>query len=97
VVRHQKAGYTHNALLIWAVPPSRCDAVGTLLASYPEITHCYERMPPFEGKYTIFSMVHFGQDGGKALIKRLTDAVSIQDYKILTSEEEFKKSSMEYF
>ncbi|MBN1381969.1 MAG: Lrp/AsnC family transcriptional regulator [Deltaproteobacteria bacterium] len=97
IVGHQRAGYTNNAMVIWAVPPSQCEAVGNLFTSYPEITHCYERTPPFEGKYNIFCMVHFGETGREALIQKMSDAASVQDYKILISEKEFKKSSMEYF
>ncbi|MBN1664796.1 MAG: Lrp/AsnC family transcriptional regulator [Deltaproteobacteria bacterium] len=97
IVKHQRAGYTRNAMLIWACPSSLCEAVGNLFASYPEITHCYERTPPFEGKYNIFSMVHFKQGSGEALIEKLSDASSIRDFKVLITEEEFKKSSMEYF
>jgi len=97
IVRHQRAGFTDNAMLIWAVPQECCEAVGKRLATYPEITHCYERTPPFEGKYNLFCMVHFGKTGREELMCRLSTAAGITDYKILVSEEEFKKSSMEYF
>jgi DNA-binding Lrp family transcriptional regulator len=97
IVKHQQAGYTINAMVIWAVPPPQCEAVGSLFAAYPEITHCYERTPPFEGKYNIFCMVHCRESGLTELIGKLSEASSITDYQVLTSEEEFKKSSMEYF
>ena len=50
IVRHQKAGFKRNAMLLWAVPPSRSEAAGNILASFPEITHCYQRTPAFAGK-----------------------------------------------
>lgn len=97
IIRHQKAGYTENAMVVWAVPEGRCEAAGNILASFPEITHCYERTPPFEGKYAIFTMVHFRSGENDAVIQKLSDAAGIKDFKVLTSVEEYKKSSMEYF
>jgi DNA-binding Lrp family transcriptional regulator len=97
VIRHQKAGYTQNAMVIWAVPEDQHEAAGNILASFPEITHCYERTPPFEGKYAIFTMVHFREGEGDGVIRKLSEASGIRDFKVLTSEEEYKKSSMEYF
>ena len=97
ILRHQKVGYTENAMVVWAVPSRHCEKAGNLLASFREITHCYERTPPFEGKYTLFTMVHFRSGEEKAVIQKLSAASGIKDFKVLTSVEEYKKSSMEYF
>lgn len=97
VIRHQKAGYTQNAMVVWAVPEDQRETVGNILASFPEVTHCYARTPEFEGKYAIFTMVHFRDGENRTVIQKLADAAGIKDYKVLTSEEEYKKSSMEYF
>jgi DNA-binding Lrp family transcriptional regulator len=97
VIRHQKAGYTQNAMVVWAVPEDQREATGNVLASFPEVTHCYERTPLFEGKYAIFTMVHFRAGKSEAVIQKLSDAAGVKEFKVLTSEEEYKKSSMEYF
>ena len=104
ILRHQKAGFKRNAMLLWAVPPSKSEAVGNILASFPEITHCYQRTPAFAGKYNIFTMIHLRDNGHglrdneyELLIQRLSSATGIKDYLLLISEEEFKKNSMEYF
>ena len=107
VLRHQRAGFSENAMVVWAVPEERCEEAGSLLASYKEITHCYERTPPLEGVYNIFTMVHLATGGGeeetpgKDRMEEFTAGVSsvigIGKYKILRSLEEFKKNSMEYF
>jgi len=97
IVRHQKVGYEKNAMVVWAVPQGACEATGQQFASFPEITHCYERTPPFEGKYNLFTMIHFRKDKPEKLIERLATLSGIRDYKILLSVEEFKKSSMAYF
>ena len=97
IVRHQLAGYTRNAMVVWAVPPDHLDDVGKRLASFSEITHCYERSPAFEGKYTLFTMVHFRKDADVDLLGKIAAAVEVVDYRLLRSVEEFKKISMEYF
>ena len=106
VLRHTSAGFSENAMVVWAVPEERCEEAGSLLASYREISHCYERIPPLEGVYNIFTMVHLaGRDpeetSGKDRLEEFTagvsSAIGVRKYKILRSLEEFKKSSMEYF
>ncbi|MEN6487509.1 MAG: Lrp/AsnC family transcriptional regulator, partial [Smithella sp.] len=47
ILRHQKAGYTKNALIIWAVPPDQIENAGKILAAFPFISHLYERNPAF--------------------------------------------------
>jgi DNA-binding Lrp family transcriptional regulator len=97
IVRHREAGFTGNAMIVWAVPEDRCEQVGQVLSSFPEITHCYKRSPAFEGKFNLFSMIHLRQQDIEAKIEAISAAAGIQDYQVLVSEEEFKKSSMEYF
>jgi len=97
ILRHQKAGFTRNAMVIWAASQDKIDATGRTLASFREVTHCYERTPPFAGKYSIFSMVHCREGEQKRILKKLSKAAGIKDFKILISEKEYKKSSMEYY
>lgn len=97
IVRHQKIGFTRNAMVVWAVPEERVDAVGKTLASFREITHCYERKPLFLDKYNLFSMIHLKDAEPESFIRGMAAQLDIPDYQILLSEEELKKSSMEYF
>lgn len=97
ILRHQKAGFVHNAMVIWAVPLEKCKSIGHTLASFAEVTHCYERVPPFGGKYNIFTMIHFQEENQESIIQKLSQVAGIKDFKVLASEEEYKKNSMEYF
>lgn len=97
ILRHQKAGFPHNAMVVWAVPQGGIEFAGRTLASFKEVTHCYERTPPLEGRYNVFTMVHFSEEDQESVIHRLSQETRIKDFKVLTSEEEYKKSSMEYF
>ena len=42
-LRHQKAGYGHNAMVAWRVPEADSEALGRAMAARPEISHCYRR------------------------------------------------------
>jgi DNA-binding Lrp family transcriptional regulator len=97
IVRHQRVGYTHNVMVLWAVPPEGTEAAGKALSGYREVTHCYERTPPYEGRYNLFTMVHFRQETDEALLRDMAAAAGVSDFKVLRSLEEFKKNSMEYF
>jgi DNA-binding Lrp family transcriptional regulator len=97
LLRHQKAGVTRNAMVVWAVPPDRTEEAGSVFASFPEITHCYERRPPFQGRYNLFTMIHAGKSSLEELMARIASKAGVGDYQVLESLEEFKKSSMEYY
>jgi siroheme decarboxylase len=97
ILRHQRAGITRNAMVVWAVPPSRTEETGAVFASFREITHCYERCPPFQGRYNLFTMIHAGKGSLEKIIGTISSKAGIGDYQVLESLEEFKKSSMEYF
>lgn len=97
ILRHEKAGFSNNAMAIWAVPAERVDEVGTFFAGYPEITHCYERTPPFLGRYNLFTMVHLSPAQNRSFFSKLASEAGVSDYEILESVEEFKKTSMEYY
>jgi DNA-binding Lrp family transcriptional regulator len=97
ILRHEQAGFNNNAMVVWAVPPERVDEVGLLLASFPEVTHCYERQPPFDGRYNLFTMIHLGPGQGPDFFRQLAQKAAVTAYEVLESVEEFKKTSMEYF
>lgn len=97
IVRHQKVGYTHNVMVLWAVPPAHTEAAGKALSFFAEVTHCYERTPPFAGRYNLFTMVHFRNEADEVLLREMAAAAGVADFRVLRSMEEFKKNSMEYF
>jgi len=98
MIRHIEAGIGFNGMIVWKVPPERVDEVGNLLASFPEVTHCYER-PPFGSKGgNLFTMVHAPSEAGcLEIVRKMEEATGVRDYEILFSERELKKVSMTYF
>ncbi len=97
ILRHQKAGYKKNALVVWSVPAGKIKKAGDIFASFPFISHCYERKPAFKKKYNIFTMLHSSNKNYSSLIRKMEIASGINDYLILESIQEYKKISPEYF
>ncbi|MEE9911447.1 MAG: Lrp/AsnC family transcriptional regulator [Deltaproteobacteria bacterium] len=97
ILRHQKAGYSKNALVMWSIPSDAIDDAGRIFASLAFISHCYERKPAFQGKYNLFTMIHAQDDNISPLINRMSQLVNNGDFLILESLQEYKKTSPEYF
>lgn len=97
ILRHQKAGYTRNALVIWSVPADQIEKAGKTVAAFPFISHCYERNPAFQNKYNLFTMLHAQNDNIAAIIDKIAESINCRDFLILESLEEYKKISPEYF
>lgn len=97
ILRHQKAGYTKNALVVWSVPEELTQRAGQIMAASGAVSHCYERHPAFLGKFNLFTMLHARDEDVLSLIKKMAAATGIHDYLILESIKEYKKKSPEYF
>lgn len=97
-LRHQEAGFSSNAMVVWNIPEERIEEVGNTIAEFKEVTHCYQRNPQKDWPYNLYSMVH-GADHKDCheIARRISLKVNVRDYTLLFSEKEFKKTSMEYF
>ncbi len=42
-IKHQRTGYTHNAMVAWRIAPEDVDEAGRQAAEFPGISHCYYR------------------------------------------------------
>ncbi|PTA68866.1 siroheme decarboxylase subunit alpha [Deinococcus arcticus] len=99
VFRHQKAGFTFNAMGVWAVPQEEVAEVGRQMAEFKAVSHCYLRPTYPEWPYTIFTMVH-GRSKEEAFgkIKAIEQEVaSGVDHAILYSTKEYKKIRLEFY
>jgi DNA-binding Lrp family transcriptional regulator len=98
VLIHRRAGFLANGMGVWEVAPADCDRVGRIMASFPEVTHCYRR-PRFSGwPYTLYTMIHgHTRAECRAVAKRLSKTTGITRYNILFSTREFKKTSPIYY
>ncbi len=97
-LRHQEAGYSSNAMAAWMVPEGRVEEVGRVMASFREVSHCYQRRPAKGWRYNLYTMIH-GDDPEQCRRKAedMSKKSGVEEYVLLFSEKEFKKTSMEYF
>lgn len=97
-LRHQEAGFSSNAMGAWLVPEERMEEFGGLMAGIREITHCYQRRPWKDWPYNLYTMIHGEtRDECSRIAERISQCTGIDDYVLLFSEKEFKKTSMKYF
>lgn len=97
-LRHQLAGYKANAMVAWYVPEDDMEEIGPLMASFKEVSHCYERKVQGTWKYNLFTMIH-GRSKKECqdIARRIAEHTGIKDYVFLLSLKEFKKTSPRYF
>jgi len=97
-LRHQRTGYSANAMVAWQVIEDRMDEVGEKMAAFRQVSHCYRRNPTVSWPYNLYTMVHAGDEPScRETAREMAEAAEIDDYAILFSREELKKTSMVYF
>ncbi|RNC29725.1 MAG: hypothetical protein AWM53_00342 [Candidatus Dichloromethanomonas elyunquensis] len=98
VLKHQKVGFTSNAMGVWIVPEDKIDACGYRMAQFKEVSHCYKRQTFPGWPYNLFTMIHgHTEKECSEIAERISHDTGIKDYKMLFSLSELKKSSMRYF
>lgn len=97
ILRHHQAGFTANGMSVWNIPDMQVERVGTLMAEFPEVSHCYQRPRLPDWRYNLFAMIHGRSENEcRQIAERIAAATGIDDYDMLFSTREFKKSSMQY-
>ena len=98
ILRHRQVGFTANGMIVWKVPEDRIKQVGETLGSFPQVSHCYERPTYADWPYNVFSMIHCKtHDEAYEVAKTIQDQIHVDEYNILFSSREFKKTRVEYF
>jgi len=98
ILRHQKAGYQGNAMVVWKVPEDQVSRVSRAMTSLANVSHCYLRIPLPHWPYNLYTMVHGrGEADCRLAAKKIAKATGLKDYRLLFSRREHKKSSMLYF
>ena len=97
-LRHELAGFHANAMVAWRVPEDKVEKSGNLMAGFREVSHCYQRRIHGEWKYNLFTMIH-GKNNKDCehIAKKIADMVEVNEYVVLISLKEYKKTSPKYF
>ena len=98
VLHHRKAGFMANGMGVWKVPSEQSEEVGKKMAAHPAVTHCYERPTFPDWPYTHFTMIHAtSREGCEEVAREISEATTINDYMLLYSTREYKKTRVRYF
>ncbi|MBD5553248.1 MAG: Lrp/AsnC family transcriptional regulator [Desulfovibrio sp.] len=98
-IRHQRAGWGHNAMVAWAATREQADACALDLTANQFVSHAYFRPASApDWPYTFYTMVHGRSEAECAnVIAGLATSWPDLEYAVLRSQRELKKTSMIYF
>jgi siroheme decarboxylase len=98
ILRHREAGFSANGMVVWNVPENKVDETGYKIASFPQVSHCYQRPVYADWPFSLFSMIHARTtEAAETIASEISSTVGIKDYRILYSSREFKKERVKYF
>jgi DNA-binding Lrp family transcriptional regulator len=98
ILRHRRAGFLANGMGVWKMPEEEAEKLGFKIASFPQVTHCYQRPTYEDWPYRVFSMVHARtEDKVREVIEGIAADTGLEEYDILFSTREFKKTRVPYF
>ena len=97
-LRHQKTGFTANAMAAWQVDEERVEEVGNRLASFKQVSHCYRRNPTGDWPFNLYTMIHANdEESCRQTARNMSQEAGVENYSLLFSRKELKKTSMVYF
>jgi DNA-binding Lrp family transcriptional regulator len=97
-LRHQKTGFTANAMAAWQVDENRVEEVGNRLASFKQVSHCYRRNPTRDWPFNLYTMIHASdEESCRQTARNMSQEAGVENYSLLFSRRELKKTSMVYF
>lgn len=98
ILYHRRAGFSANGMGVWKVPEDRVLEVGSRMAAFRGISHCYQRPTYPDWPYSIFTMAHGrSKDECDAILDAIAEDTGIEERATLYSSTEFKKIRLLYF
>jgi siroheme decarboxylase len=97
-IKHHKTGFAANAMGVWTAPEDRIEEVGVIMASFKEVSHCYQRPKAPTWPANMYTMIHGrSREECEDVARRIREATGLPEPRLLYSVKEFKKTSMRYF
>jgi len=92
-VDQRRLGIVANALVAWDCDGRPVHEAGALLASFPCVTHCYERRSvPGRWDYSLYTVHHgHSREEVEEEVRRLAEKAGLFRYVVLFSTREFKR------
>ncbi len=98
ILNHRQVGFHANGMIVWNCPEERVDEMGRVLASYPEVSHCYYRPSYPEWPFNLYAMIHGrSPEECRTVARKLASSIGLDTFRILFSTREFKKIRLKLF
>lgn len=94
ILKHDLAGFTTNAMIVFEIEDSECDLAGSQLAEFAFISHCYRRETYPDWPYNVYAMVHANNMSDfDHKLSLIVQKIVSKAMLVLFSVKEYKKSS----
>jgi len=92
IINHFKVDLGAGAMVVWQVEPERIVEIGRAFAGFKEVSHAYACQTCHDWPYNLYTMIH-GKSAGevKQVVRHMSRACSVCNYRILVTEKELKK------
>lgn len=100
VLGHRKAGFGANAMGVWAGPEDdgELERLGSTMAAFQAVSHCYRRPSYPDWPYNLFTMVHGrSREECEKTLDAIRQATELDKPLALYSSREYKKVRVRYF
>jgi DNA-binding Lrp family transcriptional regulator len=98
ILFHRRAGFSANGMGVWKVPDDRILEIGSRMAAFRGISHCYQRPTYEDWPYSVFTMAHGrSKEECDAILDSIAESTGIDERATLYSSTEFKKIRLLYF
>ncbi len=98
ILFHRRAGFSANGMGVWRVPDDRVLELGSRMAAFRGISHCYQRPTYKDWPYSVFTMAHGrSKEECDAILDSIAADTGISERATLYSSTEFKKIRLLYF
>jgi DNA-binding Lrp family transcriptional regulator len=68
------------------------------MAGFREVSHCYRRSPTPQWPYNLYTMIHGqSEEACTKIARKMARKARVATYTMLFSQQELKKTSMNYF
>jgi len=97
-IAHRSAGIKANGMVVWDVPEDRLEEAGRRMAAHEMVSHCYARPRTARWPFRLYTMVHGRtREEVEAAVREIAAREKIENYKILFSMRELKKTETRMF
>ena len=92
IVNHFKLGRGTGAMVVWDVPEEDIEKIGELFASFPDVSHAYQRPTSKAWPYSLYTMVHASSvEELESTLKKMSDSSGVTNFLALKTVRELKK------